>query len=113
MSDAQSKCQQMGGDLAIIRSDHENQFIFNLVKRTSGLPVWGVWIGLRRKSDGNFEWVDGTPVKYSSWNSGEPNNMGGREDCVVMFSAGRAGGKWNDSPCDWEVNPGFVCKMLM
>ena len=111
MSDARNKCKQMEGDIAIIRSAHENQFIFDLVKKTAGLPGWGAWIGLQRTADGSFKWVDGTPLDYDAWNSGEPNDNGGREDCVAMYW--NVGGKWNDAPCDWEVTPGVVCKMEM
>ena len=111
MSDARNKCKQMGGDIAIIRSGHENQFIFDLVNETPGLPVWGAWIGLTRTADRSFKWVDGTPIGYNGWNSGEPNDTGGREDCVAMYRD--IGGKWNDAPCDWEVTPGVVCKMPM
>ena len=111
MSDARKRCREMEGDIAIIRSSHENQFIFNLVKKTAGLPFWGAWIGLQRTSDGSFKWVDGTPVEYSAWNSGEPNDTGGREDCVAMYWD--IEGRWNDAPCDWEVTPGVVCQMRM
>ena len=113
MKDARHKCQQMGGDIAVIRSANENQFIFDLVKKTAGLAGWGAWIGLNRKADGSFKWVDGTPLVYEAWNSGEPNGIGGRADCVHMIW-NDVGGKWNDASCDWEdVRPGVVCKMPM
>lgn len=109
MSDAREKCRQMEGDIAMIRSAYENQFIFNLVEKTRGIPEhWGVWIGLQRKADGSFQWVDESPLGYSKWYPGEPNDTGGREDCGHM---GTSGGGWNDSPCDWEVEPAFVCQM--
>ena len=111
MSDARNKCKQMGGDIAVIRSANENQFIFDLVKKTAGLPSWGAWIGLKRKAYGSFKWVDGTPLVYDAWNSGEPNGIRGRAYCVAMLW--NVGGKWNDAKCDWEVAPGVVCKMPM
>ena len=56
------------------------------------------WIGLQRKSDTMFYWVDGTPLQgqYENWENGEPNNHRGNEDTVFMYS----GGKWNDDPRD-------------
>lgn len=29
-------------------------------------------------------WVDGSPVSYTHWGSGEPNNANGEEQCVQM-----------------------------
>ena len=114
MSDARNKCQEMGGELAIIESEKENEFIFDLIKKTDGLSLWGVWIGLQRQDDGSFQWVDGTPVVYNGWETGEPNDHKGIEDCANMYSAlagSPKGGNWNDLPCDWEGTPGFACEI--
>ena len=112
MSDARNKCQEMGGELAIIESEKENEFIFDLLKKTDGLSPSGVWIGLQRQDDGSFQWVDGTPVVYNKWAPGEPNDHLGVEDCAHMYL--RVGspveGKWNDGPCDWGASPGFACE---
>ena len=110
MSDARLKCQNMGGDLVIIRSAQENDFIFDLVKKLN--KHVGVWLGLQRMDDSEFYWIDGTPLEghYQNWNVGEPNDYGGREDCGHMFGTGSAAGKWNDSPCDWKVVPSVVCQ---
>jgi len=113
MSDARLKCQNMGGDLVIIRSAQENDFIFDLVKKLN--KGVGVWLGLQRKADSKFYWIDDTPVEghYQNWAQGEPNDHGGREDCGHMYGKGSAAGKWNDSPCDWEVVPSVVCQKSM
>ena len=105
MSDARLKCQNMGGDLVIIRSAQENDFIFELVEKLN--KVFGVWLGLQRKADSKFYWIDDTPVEgnYQNWNLGEPNDNGGIEDCGHMYGKGSSAGKWNDSPCDWGVVP--------
>lgn len=29
-------------------------------------------------------WVDGSPVSYTHWGNGEPNNANGEEQCVQM-----------------------------
>jgi len=97
----------LGGDLAIIRSAAENNFIFNLVKKQKTFTVWGVWLGFVRKADKKFYWIDDTPLVrgYHVWGSGEPNNHQayGDENCGNMFGAESRGGKWNDLWCD--VNP--------
>ena len=107
MNDARKKCQEMGGELAIIESEKENAFIFDLVKKTDGLSRRGVWIGLQRQDDGSFQWVDGTPVVYNGWATGEPNDGNGREDCAHMYLDI---GKWNDTPCDRGETLGFACE---
>ena len=46
MSNVREKRQEMGGEHAIIESEKENEFIFNLVNKTPGISGWGAWIGL-------------------------------------------------------------------
>lgn len=45
-----------------------------------------MWIGLNdQKNQMNFEWSDDSPVVYTNWNKGEPNNYhGSKEDCVAL-----------------------------
>jgi hypothetical protein len=52
--------------------------------------------------EGTFVWDDGTPLTYSNWHTGEPNNGGSggyQEDCVIIAGA-RVGAQWDDRPCD-------------
>ncbi|XP_022799053.1 perlucin-like protein [Stylophora pistillata] len=98
-SDARRTCQNLGGDLAVIKSADENKFIFDLVKKQKTVTTCGVWLGLNRKADNKFYWVDGTPEagQYSAWASGEPNSVS--EKCGHMYGTGSRQGKWNDLPC--------------
>ena len=93
-------CQNLGGDLAIIRTAEENNFIFGLVKKQKTITYMGVWLGFIRKSDKNFYGVDDTPLtgRYSAWGSGEPNGPNS-EYCSNMFGTGKRQGKWNDLWC--------------
>lgn len=102
----------MGGDLAIIRSEDERKFIFDLLNtKDSIVPGWGAWIGLERKAaDSKFYWIDGTPLEghFSAWDGREPNNSGGNENCVHM---NKSVGRWNDIRCDlWSGNPVILCQ---
>ena len=70
----------------------------------------GLWIGLHRKADNEFYWIDGTPLdgEYSAWAKGEPNNLD--EKCVHIFKKlqGEAG-KWNDVRCSLsETDPSLA-----
>ena len=96
----------LGGDLAIIKSAAENNFIFTLLKKQKTITDWGVWLGFVRKADNKFYWIDDTPLAkgYTAWASGEPNNATGIEKCGNMFgSANSNGGKWNDLSCDVDL----------
>ena len=53
-----------------------------------------------------FQWIDGSTGTFRKWNTGEPNNAGGAEDCVNTRSALFI---WNDRNCDWK-GPGYICK---
>lgn len=42
-----------------------------------------VWIGFNdQRVESQFEWSDGATKSFTKWNSGEPNNYGGGEDCT-------------------------------
>ena len=65
------------------------------------------WIGLDDlDQEGAFTWSDGTPLDFTAWNDGEPNNAG-EEDCANLPAWN--GGLWNDLPCD-HVLP-YICRM--
>ncbi|CAH3131590.1 unnamed protein product, partial [Porites lobata] len=116
-SDARRTCQMLGGDLAIIKSTDENNFVFTLLKKQKTITDWGVWLGFVRKADNKFYWIDDTPLAkgYTAWASRQPDNSGGNEKCGNMFGSIKGvGGKWNDLPCDvtryWKYAPVILCK---
>ena len=34
--------------------------------------------------EGVWEWVDGAKLNYTNWNTGEPNNWWGSENCAAV-----------------------------
>lgn len=56
------------------------------------------WIGATCQDGtwGDWKWSDGTNWSYTEWNSGEPNDWNGAEDCVHQHTTGL----WNDAGCD-------------
>lgn len=106
----------MGGDLAVIRSADDDSFIFDLIKKQDTVTFWGAWLGLQRNADGNLVWVDGTPLEgnFQNFAGGEPNNVGGKENCVTMYGTGNYGkGRWNDLPCVYKgrlSKPVILCQ---
>ena len=107
-SDARAVCQNLGGDLAVITSAEENEFVYELVMEKETVTETKAWIGLKRSTDDSkWYWVDGTPLEgqYVNWGEGEPNNLMGNENCAHFFGHP---GKWNDAPC--EMTGGWAPK---
>ncbi|XP_063158089.1 macrophage mannose receptor 1-like [Candoia aspera] len=100
---ARKFCKQHGGDLTTIESKHEKVFLWKYAV-TYGLHD-DSYIGLILGLDKKFRWMDGTPVTYEAWSSGEPNFANDDENCVVMYYDS---GVWNDINCG--VENGFICK---
>ncbi len=85
--------------LAIITSADENSFLKDIYSTNDA------WIGHSdENTEGTFRAVagpeTGSTLSFSSWASGEPNNVYD-EDCVEFN-----GGAWNDFICDWRM--GFI-----
>ena len=120
-SDARTTCQNLGGDLSIIRSQNENNFTLELLKKQKTVTFYGAWLGLYRKQSAGdaFYWIDDTPLtgQFSAWAKGEPNQV--QEKCVHMYAASDRIGKWNDKECsltdaEKSTAPVVLCqKMLM
>ena len=102
--DGHKQCHSIGARLPIISSQEENEFVLRYAKETR-FPGLQLWLGLHRRADDTFEWVDGTTEdgNYSNWVIGEPSNIGGNEDCGEMIVAGTYWlGQWNDINCSPE-----------
>ncbi|XP_039671319.1 collectin-12-like isoform X2 [Perca fluviatilis] len=96
-------CQSAGGNLASIHSDAEHKFIRNYIKQVTG-SYRHSWIGgTDAVKEFTWLWTDGSNFDYTSWNAGEPNNLGG-ENCLEMNWGGE---NWNDGHCTNQFS--FVC----
>lgn len=61
-----------------------------------------------RSVEGLYIWEgDNTVVNYTNWNSGEPNDHAGNEDCIDVYT-GYAAGYWNDDYCGTQM--GYICE---
>ncbi|KAI4787352.1 hypothetical protein KUCAC02_032892 [Chaenocephalus aceratus] len=90
-ADAEFHCVSQGGNLVSIHSTEEEDFVKTM------FPADGyTWNGLNDiYEEGKWMWSDGCAAKYLFWYSGQPNNRGLGEDCVINNWKG----KWNDAPC--------------
>ena len=95
-SDAQAFAQNLGANLVSIQTQGENDCIVgSLVNLGLNSVSDVIWIGLNDElTEGTFVWYDQSPVNYTNWAPGEPNNAGD-EDCVQIYPDG----KWNDLNC--------------
>uniref|UniRef100_A0A3Q3BD85 CD209 antigen-like protein E n=1 Tax=Kryptolebias marmoratus TaxID=37003 RepID=A0A3Q3BD85_KRYMA len=96
-NDGRKQCQSQGADLVVIDNEQEQ----NAIYRMDGSQYLFFWIGLRRK-DGAFKWVDGSELKTTFWQNGQPDNGGlnSKEDCVEMGDENQPLASWNDVPCE-------------
>jgi len=86
--DAEAVAVLEGGHLATIRTAAEQQWLAQNVG-----PSTSRYIGMTdAQVEGQWGWVSGDPVSYTSWLVGEPNNYAGAEDYGSMTSTG----DWND-----------------
>lgn len=93
---AKAACAALPGHLALLEDAATDTFAEPLVGSND------TFVGATDLAvEGSFVWDDGTPVGYTHWRTGEPNNGAGmyQEDCVVIAGA-RTGGGWDDRPCD-------------
>ena len=90
---AEADAQARGGHLVSINSAEENAFVLAQFGNLGGTDR-RLWIGFSDTAvEGSFAWSDGSPVTYTNWNAGEPNNSGGTEDWAEMLGSS---GRWND-----------------
>jgi hypothetical protein len=96
-SNAESAAIALGGHLATIRNQFEQDWVFSTFGHYEGTPHL-LWLGLNDAgSKGNFVWSSGEHVTYTHWADGEPNNAYGNEDYVAMFYPGHSSASyWND-----------------
>ena len=89
-SAARDDCRSRGGDLAMATTSA----LDDAIRAAAAGAV--VWIGASDlTTEGQWRWVDGSPLAWTHWKPGEPNNYGSGEDCGQML----ADGTWNDAGC--------------
>jgi len=99
-TDAEAEATALGGHLVTIDDYLEQEFVERVFANFGDVPR-ALWIGLSdTAAEGTFTWADGTPLGYTNWDPGEPNNFG-NEDHVLIVPFGLSDpllepGKWSD-----------------
>ena len=103
---ANNYCRESGGYLVELDDGQEYQFVFNLVSTIRGANSF--WTGGNDiEEEGTWVYYNSKkPVPQLSWSGGQPDNMGGHEDCMeIRLNFGGLN--------DWLCNqPGkFICEI--
>ncbi|KAJ8307073.1 hypothetical protein KUTeg_015157, partial [Tegillarca granosa] len=79
---AATNCSYDGGSLTSIIDVYEESFIKSVFINVNQ----SVWLGMTFSAQGTYTWLDGWPVLYTNWGSGQPvKAIGG--GCVAMINA--------------------------
>ena len=98
-SAAAAYCKSLGGHLATITSDSENQYVYNyMVSRGERMAYIGFY-----KTSGGWKWMDGTTSSYAKWNPGEPEGQ------PYARYKNKYGGTWVDDYWGTFSNTRFIC----
>ncbi|KAG7499177.1 macrophage mannose receptor 1-like [Solea senegalensis] len=101
---AMIRCYTEKASLVSILSKDEQAYVNSMVGTGD---IAASWIGMRvfGIASAEYKWLDHSPVTYTHWASGEPNNANGEEQCVQI---NRHQGGWNDANCGRAA--GYLCK---
>ncbi|XP_045181956.2 ladderlectin-like [Mercenaria mercenaria] len=92
---AKEHCALLGGFLADIKSQEEQEFLSKTLLNNSDVPD-NIWIGGRNREGGDvFFWLDGTSIGYENWYPGE----GSGKKCMMIWDH-----KWHDRVCNHQAS---------
>ncbi|XP_043569188.1 lectin-like [Chiloscyllium plagiosum] len=104
--EAELHCQDLapGGHLASLHWMEQYNVLAEMIHNSQNNYV-PAWIGLSDiHKEGTFLWSDGSASDFMFWAKGEPNDNGGREECVqILFKKTH----WNDLSCNSKLC--FLC----
>lgn len=107
-TEAKEFCESLGGHLAVITSEDEQNFIDNLIKTSSKSSFW---LGGYEVGYDNWKWITGEPWNYTNWKRGQPDHsFGDTENYLGIWE----GNGWNDftnnSTGSNIGNMGIICE---
>lgn len=112
---AKQRCERLGGHLATIGGEAENDFVTVLARSGIANPgrLDGVWLGATdERQEGEWRWLDGGKLHFANWWPGQPNNKQNAEHYLFLLLSD---GTWHDQPdrskqhvayfvCEWDAS---------
>ncbi|XP_066578248.1 lithostathine-like [Amia ocellicauda] len=93
-------------DLVSVQNERDNRYLMDFLSRSSGSPDQ-VWLGLKRHMSWQYwYWTDDTPITFSHWDAGQPNNPFD-ELCGAAKLTSDGSYAWHDTCCQLQLS--FVC----
>lgn len=91
--------------------DESNVNFFLLFTDVGSVAHEGVWMGASDiQREGQWLWISGTPLPNSfPWSGGQPDNAGGKEDCLEIFCGADGYAGYNDHICTYDRY--LVCEL--
>ena len=102
----QKEFDELGGYLATITSEEENEAIYSYLAEHE---IYSAYFGLY-DPDGtdHWKWVNGEKVSYTNWHSGEPSS---KDERYAQFFWEFHGSTWNDaSEPDRQIKVVYICE---
>ena len=122
--EAKTYCENLGGHLATITSEEENNVIANLLSNADYKKSM-YWLGGYRDESEIWRWITGESMGFTNWNPGEPTNSQSQK-WIAMYTALASKnlkyrpqaihGTWMDNPNGgvddgWPLSEtGFICE---
>ncbi len=101
-SSAKARCEFLGGHLVTIGDEKENRFLTPLIAGGSSY-----FLGASdAEREGEWAWVDGSPMDFTNWYKGQPDDSRMGEDFMVAVP--RNWPRWLDADrakgyiCEWD-----------
>jgi hypothetical protein len=96
-TDSEAEAEALGGHLATIDNQAEEDWIYGIFSGYGG-QLHALWTGLNDlASPSNFVWASGAPVTYTDWADGQPYNAIQPADYAAMYHTehiGSAASEW-------------------
>jgi hypothetical protein len=110
---SEAQAEQLGGTLVVINNAAEDEWVFSEFSSYGGTNR-NLWIGLRRQWQGGpFAWVTDEKPGYANWHPGQPDNTGGVENCVHIWTRNSDHpNSWNDLADNWSSGDDTPCGVV-